>query len=106
MDFDIKGWLRAQHVDVELYSADDLIAAFVEEMEAGLAQSGAGSLEMIPAYVGTDREVPRGQSVAVIDAGGTNLRSGLAAFDAQGNLALADHLIFSQQVAQLRYQWC
>ena len=89
MDFDIKGWLRAQQVDAELYSTDDLIAAFLEEMEAGLAQSGAGSLEMIPAYVGTDREVPRGQSVAVIDAGGTNLRSGLATFDAQGNLALS-----------------
>jgi len=89
MGFDVKGWLRAQHVDADLYSTDDLIAAFVNEMAAGLSAQGASSLAMIPAYVRTNSNVPPGRPVAVIDAGGTNLRTCLAEFDDSGEISLS-----------------
>ncbi len=89
MGFDITSWLREQRVDASLYSSDDLIDAFIREMDAGLHRSGEGSLAMIPAYVGTDHLVPHGQPVAVIDAGGTNLRACLAQFDASGGIELS-----------------
>ena len=87
--FDLKTWLRSQHVDAGLYVADDLIDAFIEEMTIGLNEAGAGTLPMIPAYVGTDHQIPHGQPVVVIDAGGTNLRTGLAEFDDAGAITLS-----------------
>ncbi|NQU41147.1 MAG: hexokinase [Lentisphaerae bacterium] len=89
VEFDVKGWLRSLRVEADLYSADELIDAFIAEMECGLAEQGAGSLAMIPSYVGAKHGIPRGRPVAVIDAGGTNLRSCLALFDAAGSLELS-----------------
>jgi len=70
---DINGWLREQMVSAEAYDADVLIDRFLNEMEKGL-DGAASSLAMIPAYVGIEGKIPPGQPVAVIDAGGTNLR--------------------------------
>lgn len=89
MDFELKAWLRAQHVDAGLYVADELIDAFIDEMTIGLNEAGAGTLPMIPAYIGTDHLIPHGQPVVVIDAGGTNLRIGLAEFDDAGTITLS-----------------
>lgn len=50
-----------------------LITAFQKEMEAGLAGEKS-SLMMIPSYVDPTREVIHDTAVAVLDAGGTNLR--------------------------------
>ncbi len=55
----------------------------VEEMERGLAGQG-GSLPMIPTYLSDGGEIPMGEPVAVIDAGGTNFRCGLVTFEDQG----------------------
>ena len=55
---------------------DALIAAFMSEMENGLA-GRPSSLPMIPSYVGVDGKVPQGAKAAVLDAGGTNFRSGI-----------------------------
>jgi hexokinase len=49
---------------------------------------------MIPAYVSTSGKVPVGKSVAVIDAGGTNLRICIACFDDAGEIQLSH---FSKQ---------
>lgn len=53
------------------------------EMELGLAGKG-GSLPMIPTYLSDGGEIPVGEPVAVIDAGGTNFRCGLVTFEEQG----------------------
>ena len=53
------------------------------EMELGLAGRG-GSLPMIPTYLSDGGEIPVGEPVAVIDAGGTNFRCGLVTFEEQG----------------------
>lgn len=51
-----------------------LIAAFLSEMEKGLAGEES-SLRMIPTYVGVNGKIPQGAKAAVLDAGGTNFRS-------------------------------
>ena len=53
-----------------------MIATFVSEMEKGLAGQPS-SLAMIPTYVGVDGKIPQGTKAAVLDAGGTNYRSGV-----------------------------
>ena len=55
---------------------DALIATFMSEMENGLA-GRPSSLPMIPSYIGVDGKVPQGAKAAVLDAGGTNFRSGI-----------------------------
>ena len=49
------------------------------EMERGL-RGEPSSYPMIPTYLKTEGSIPEEQSVAVIDAGGTNFRSALACF--------------------------
>jgi len=90
---DIPAWLKEQMVSPEAYDADALLAGFLDEMERGL-NGEASSLAMIPAYVGTGGRVPSDTPVAVIDAGGTNLRTGMARFDARGEVQLSG---FSKQ---------
>lgn len=85
---DIKAWLKDQMVAAQAYDAEALLAGFIDEMEKGLGGEGS-SLAMIPAYVGTEGLVPAGKPVAVIDAGGTNLRMGIARFNSQGGIDLA-----------------
>lgn len=53
-----------------------LIVAFISEMEKGL-KGEPSSLMMIPTYVGVDGKVAPGTKAAVLDAGGTNFRSGI-----------------------------
>ncbi len=90
---DILAWLKEHRVSAEAYDADALLASFLDEMEKGL-NGEASSLAMIPAYVGSDGKVPADKSVAVIDAGGTNLRICTARFDGQGKIGLSG---FSKQ---------
>lgn len=90
---DIKAWLKDQMVSAEAYDADTLLAGFLAEMERGL-NGEASSLAMIPAYVSTEGQVPAGKSVAVIDAGGTNLRICTASFNDAGQVELSN---FSKQ---------
>ncbi len=87
MTMDIKSWLKDQRVAAEAYEADALLAGFMEEMEKGL-NGESSSLSMIPAYVGTAGIVPVGKPVAVIDAGGTNLRICMAQFNESGQIEL------------------
>ncbi len=86
---DIDHWLKQNRVSAAAYDSDELIENFLAEMEKGL-NGEESSLEMIPAYVGTGGKVPAGESVAVIDAGGTNLRIGLARFDEAGKVEFSN----------------
>lgn len=90
---DIKAWLRKQRVAAEAYDADALLSRFLDEMEKGL-NGEESSLAMIPAYVGIAGKVPVGKSVAVIDAGGTNLRICIARFNDAGEIKVSH---FSKQ---------
>ena len=90
----MNAWLKGKMVSAEAYNADELLAAFLNEMDKGLAGGESSSLAMIPAYVGTDSRVPAEKSVAVIDAGGTNLRICIAKFNEAGEINLSG---FSKQ---------
>jgi hexokinase len=90
---DINAWLKEQKISAEAYDANALVDCFLDEMEKGLNGEDS-SLEMIPAYVGTDGVVPAGKPVAVIDAGGTNLRICMAHFNEAGGIELSN---FSKQ---------
>jgi hexokinase len=90
---DITAWLKRQMVSAEAYDSEQLLTSFLDEMTKGL-NGEASSLAMIPAYVATEAAVPAGRSVAVIDAGGTNLRTCIARFDETGRIELSG---FSKQ---------
>ena len=53
------------------------------DMERGLAGEKS-AMPMIPTYIRFGGEIPRGVPAAVIDAGGTNFRSGLVTFTEDG----------------------
>ena len=54
--------------------------AMAADMHAGLAGTASDML-MIPTYLSPEGELPKGREVAVIDAGGTNFRSAIAAYN-------------------------
>ncbi len=60
------------------------VTRFVDEMTCGLEEDGNGSLAMIPTYLTVSETTQTDRVATVIDAGGTNLRVGSVAFDAQG----------------------
>ena len=68
-----------------------LVATFLKEMEAGL-KGEPSSLAMIPTYVSPTGELKRDTPVAVLDAGGTNLRAGTVSFPAGATEAKIEHL--------------
>jgi hexokinase len=70
--------------------AEALLHHFDAAMTRGLAGEPA-ALPMIPAYLGITRPVPVDTPVAVLDAGGTNLRVATARFDAQGKPHLENY---------------
>jgi len=76
-------FLCANHMDSGQLEMDSLCYSFDREMDRGLEGTG-GSLLMIPTYLEADSEVPRGRPVIAVDAGGTNFRVALVAFDAEG----------------------
>jgi len=62
---------------------------FVSEMQNGLTDH-AGSLKMLCTYIRTDRDIPTGEPVIVIDAGGTNFRVAVVTFDGVNNPLVED----------------
>jgi hexokinase len=90
---DIKAWLKEQMVATAAYDVEALLGSFELEMEKGLSGE-ASSMAMIPAYVGAASTLPLDTPVAVIDAGGTNLRICIACFDKHGQIQLSN---FSKQ---------
>lgn len=62
---------------------DAVIESLLYDMDEGLCGRPAGE-DMIRTYCNPPSKSPAGESVIVIDAGGTNFRSCLVTFDAQG----------------------
>jgi len=76
--------LSAQSVD------DNKILSFFEsEMEKGL-NGEESSLQMIATYVSPNAEIIPGESVIVLDAGGTNFRTCLVTFDEERKAIISD----------------
>lgn len=77
---DVNEFLMRHNLAPECVDMDKLTENFLAEMEKGLTRN-PGSLEMIATYVSEDCEIKPGQSVIVLDAGGTNFRTCLVTFD-------------------------
>jgi hexokinase len=75
---------RASHDDVDMGRLCDV---FHSEMLKGLAGRDS-SLAMIPTYVEAGKDVPAGEPVVVLDAGGTNFRVATVRFDSSGKAAV------------------
>ncbi|MBN2051335.1 MAG: hypothetical protein JW760_12860 [Spirochaetales bacterium] len=60
----------------EDYNLPQLVEAFLKDMDSGL-RGDPSSLAMIPTYYSTPITIPADEEVAVMDAGGTNLRRGI-----------------------------
>ena len=76
-------FIKRHGMDPMLSDPAELAVKMCEDMEKGLAGLPS-SLPMIPTYVSNDGTIPVGESVVVIDAGGTNFRCGLASFEGDG----------------------
>jgi hexokinase len=63
---------------------------FLSEMQRGL-EGKPGSLKMIPAYVTAGGEIPVGEPVVAIDAGGTNFRRCIIRFDSNRKPVIDDY---------------
>lgn len=82
----ITEFMAAHSALPEQIPARDCLTALLNEMEQGLA--GNGNIPMLPSYLSTPIPVEPGASCCVLDAGGTNLRTALATFDADGRCHL------------------
>ena len=70
-------------VHPDCIDAEALMNAVSEHMDRGL-NGETGSMMMIPAYLYGEGSIIEGEPVAVIDAGGTNLRAASVAFTKEG----------------------
>ena len=80
-------FLKAHGLDLADFDNEALLKMFGAEMDAGLG-GFPSSLAMIPAFIDLPKVLPKNQKVAVLDAGGTNLRAALIAFDADGKAVI------------------
>ncbi|MGA2613103.1 MAG: hexokinase [Spirochaetia bacterium] len=85
----IEAFLAARNMDHARIDARKCCDDFLAEMTRGL-DGTPSSLAMIPTYIETAREVPRGRTVIALDAGGTNLRVAAVTFDQSGKAVVED----------------
>ncbi len=74
-------FLHAWKITPDAIDMEGCCEQFLQEMDRGLNKRGLGSLAMIPTYTSADACIEPGQSVIVLDAGGTNFRTCLVSFD-------------------------
>lgn len=78
-----EAFLKAHDMHFSQMPFEELTRAYLREMKAGL-RGEPSSLMMLPSYIRSGQEPCRGESVLVLDAGGTNLRAGRVHFDENG----------------------
>jgi len=78
-----KDFLADNKMNPEQVNIDKTCSMFLDEMEKGLSGTKS-SLMMIPTYIETGADIPLGESVIVLDAGGTNFRTATVRFDKPG----------------------
>ena len=79
MQAKVLDFLNRHNLNPDKIDMDKLCEYFMNEMKAGLVGEPS-SLPMIPSYCSPDGKPCPGQKVAVIDAGGTNLRTCIVDF--------------------------
>ena len=80
MTVSAEAFLRRHDMYYEQMPFEALAELYRTEMKAGL-EGRPSSLYMLPSFIRSDAEPRRGESVLVLDAGGTNLRAGRMHFD-------------------------
>ena len=78
-----KEFLKKHGMRVQDIDREKLLETFQKEMSAGL-RGEPSSLLMIPSFIPIGQPVKTDTPVVVLDAGGTNLRTAVVKFDAQG----------------------
>lgn len=76
-------FLRRHNMFYEQQPFEDLADAYIADMRAGL-RGEASTLMMLPSFLPAASAPRTGESVLVLDAGGTNLRAGRVRFDEAG----------------------
>ncbi|MEL7563504.1 MAG: hypothetical protein AAGU27_01265 [Dehalobacterium sp.] len=79
----IRNFFQKYEMDFDKIDFKEQCEIFLSEMERGLA-GDAGSLAMIPTYIGVVDEIPLEEPIIVLDAGGTNLRVATIYFNRDG----------------------
>ncbi len=82
-------FLKKYDMDPDQIDMEDCCNIFLDEMAKGLAGQKS-SLEMIPTYMETEKEVPTEKKVIVMDAGGTNFRVAVVHFDKDKKAVIED----------------
>ena len=85
----VDAFLKARRMHTDGINARKCCNNFLAEMTCGL-NGDPSSLAMIPTYIETARELPRGRTVIALDAGGTNLRVATVTFDGDGKAVVED----------------
>ena len=85
----VDSFLRRSRLDPARLDLAAGCTAFLDELARGL-DGRPSSLPMIPTYIETARDLPRGQRVIALDAGGTNLRVALVSFSPAGQPVVED----------------
>ncbi|WP_191013746.1 hexokinase [Treponema zioleckii] len=86
----VSAFLTVHNFPVEM-SIANAVNSILYDMRLGLKDSGKKSSEaMCRTWVLPPKELPKNQSVLVMDAGGTNFRSCLVNFDAEGKVSVSD----------------
>jgi hexokinase len=85
----IERFMQANRITASRIDFPRLCRSFQEEMKRGL-EGRPSTLPMIPTFIETSREVPRGEKVIALDAGGTNMRVAVVSFDAAGKPVVED----------------
>lgn len=81
----IDQFLNEHGMDLRRIDMEENCRVFLDEMQKGLAGTDS-SLQMIPTYIETDKDVPSDKPVIVMDAGGTHFRVATVRFG-QGKTA-------------------
>lgn len=68
---------------------DKIVDLFIKEMKFGLENKNS-MLPMIPTYTEEGKDIKSGESVIVLDAGGTNFRTCLVSFDENKQAVISD----------------
>ena len=77
-------------VDPETIEMKPLLETFLQAMDQGLQKEEGSSLKMIPTYMEVLSQLPVGEPVIVLDAGGTNFRTCLVTFEENGSPRIED----------------
>lgn len=83
----VKDFLLHHGLHASLYNMDKITKEMLGDMEAGL-QGKPSSLPMIPSFITLLEDIPVGQPLIVLDAGGTNFRSSLVTFQESGEISI------------------